>query len=185
MRQQFRSSLIPAILATIASLLLTTGVLAAETKLTADLGDAGSGDAEGSGTALITIDPDTGEVCWDLSVEGIGDAVASHIHVGAEGEDGDVVVPLDEDGFSGTSSGCVDASNADLAAILANPADYYVNIHTEEFPNGAIRGQLTAESPDTAMEAPSASPLVTLGLLIVALSVLLGVRMGRGAPESR
>ena len=63
------------------------------------LADGGEGEPNGSGTAAITIDPDTGQVCWDLSVDGVADVTASHIHVGAEGESGDVVVPLDVDGF--------------------------------------------------------------------------------------
>jgi hypothetical protein len=30
-----------------------------------------------------------------------------------------------------------------LAAILANPNGFYVNVHNAEFPDGAIRGQLS------------------------------------------
>ena len=98
-----------------------------------------------------------------LTVESISAVTASHIHVGAEGESGDVVVPLDVDGFEGSSDGCVDASDADLDAIIADPAGYYVNIHTEDFPAGAIRGQLVADSPDTAMETPTSSPWAASG----------------------
>jgi len=179
MRNRVPSLLLPAVLAAIASLVLVAGALGAEMSFSATLADAGDGEPAGSGTASITIDPDTGEVCWDLSVEGVGDVTASHIHVGAEGESGDVVVPLDVDGFSGTSSDCVDASDADLDAIIADPAGYYVNIHTEAFPAGAIRGQLTADSPDTAMGAPTSSPWATLGLLLVGLAGVLGLRAAR------
>jgi hypothetical protein len=162
---------VPALVAgTLASLLLAATAFAAPVSFSADLADGGEGDADGSGSAAITIDTDTGEVCWELSVEGIGDVAASHIHVGAEGESGGVVVPLDVDGFSGTSEGCVTPADADLAAIVANPAGFYVNIHTAEFQAGAIRGQLTAaggETPDTAMQPQPSSPLVALGLLLL------------------
>ena len=164
----------------IASLLLAGTALAAPMSFSADLADGGEGDADGSGSASITIDTDTGEVCWELSVENIGDVVASHIHVGAEGESGGVVVPLDVDGFSGTSEGCVDASDADLAAIVANPAGFYVNIHTAEFSGGAIRGQLAAaggETPDTAMERQGGSPLAPLGLLLLVAGAASGARL--------
>ncbi|HEY8180555.1 MAG TPA: CHRD domain-containing protein, partial [Candidatus Limnocylindria bacterium] len=142
MRTRIPSLLLPAVLAAIASLALVAVALGAEIGFSADLANGGAGDADGTGTAAITIDPDTGQVCWDLTVQGIQPVTASHIHVGAEGESGDVVVPLDVDGFDGSSSDCVDASDADLAAIVANPAGYYVNIHTADFPAGAIRGQL-------------------------------------------
>jgi hypothetical protein len=142
MRARIPSILLPGTLAIFASLVLAAGALAAVTRLSAELTDAGAGNTDGSGSASITIDPDTGEVCWELSVENIGDVQASHIHVGAEGEEGDVVVPLDVDGFSGTSSGCGDASDADLAAIVADPAGFYVNIHSDGHPDGAMRGQL-------------------------------------------
>jgi len=29
---------------------------------------------------------------------------------------------------------------------MQNPANYYVNVHTKEFPKGALRGQLSASS---------------------------------------
>ncbi|HKO34450.1 MAG TPA: CHRD domain-containing protein [Candidatus Limnocylindria bacterium] len=179
MRTRIPSLLLPAVLAAIASLVLVAGALGAEVGFSADLSNGGEGDEDGSGTAAITIDPDTGEVCYDLTVDGIQPVTASHIHIGAEGESGDVVVPLDVDGFEGSSSDCVDASDADLDAIIANPAGYYVNIHTEDFPAGAIRGQLVADSPDTAMETPTSSPWAALGLLLVGMAGVLGVRVAR------
>lgn len=40
-------------------------------------------------------------------------------------------------------------SKVDAAEIEANPANYYINIHSENFPAGAIRGQLAAAPADT------------------------------------
>lgn len=179
MRTRVPSPLLPAVLAVIASLVLAASALAAETSFTADLVGGGEGDPDGSGSAAITIDPDTGEVCYDLTVEAIADVTASHIHVGAEGESGDVVVPLDIDGFSGASAACGDASDADLAAIVADPAGFYVNIHTDDYPAGAIRGQLVADPPDTAMELPAPSPWAAIGLVFVALATLVALRTAR------
>jgi hypothetical protein len=72
--------------------------------------------------------------------------VAGHIHVGAAGVNGPIVVPL----FAGSSNrrlftqfDTVTTTEATAAAICGNPAGFYVNYHTEEFPGGAIRGQLT------------------------------------------
>jgi hypothetical protein len=164
----------------LASLLLAATALAAPMTFTADLADGGEGDADGSGSATITIDTDTSEVCWELSVEGIGDVAASHIHVGADGESGGVVVPLDVDGFSGTSEGCVDAADADLQAIVDDPAGFYVNIHTAEFSGGAIRGQLVAsggQSPDTAMASPASVNLSLLGVLLLLAAAAGGLRL--------
>jgi hypothetical protein len=99
-----------------------------------------AGSKTGSGTAKLTIDASKGQVCFKLSWSKIKDPTASHIHKGAKGSSGPVVVAL----FAGKPkhSGCVSASKSVISAILKKPGGYYVNIHTSDFPAGAIRGQL-------------------------------------------
>jgi hypothetical protein len=101
----------------------------------------GPGDWDGFGFARVTIDLATGELCYRLSVARVDDISASHIHIGAAGEAGPVVVPLDPP-VSGLSSGCTPVGSELAAAIVSNPAGYYVNVHSAENPSGAVRGQL-------------------------------------------
>ncbi len=180
MRTRTRTSLALAMaLGLIASLSLASVVLAAETTLTATLAGDAETDEDGSGTATIVIDPDAGTACWDMSAADIDPVVASHIHVGAAGESGDVVVPLDVEGFEGTSEGCTEGADAAaLQAILDNPAGYYVNLHTEPFPGGAIRGQLAAANPNTALPTTDRTPVI-LGVLFLALAGAVALRTWR------
>jgi hypothetical protein len=111
--------------------------------LTATLSREGEtpGDPDGSGTATIRTIPGIGILCYTISVKNITlPATAAHIHLTANGN---VVVPLTAPDASGKASGCVNVSRTLVRAILANPADYYVNVHTTDFPAGAIRGTLT------------------------------------------
>jgi aldose sugar dehydrogenase len=104
----------------------------------------GPGDTDGSGTASLRFNPGQGEVCFELTVANILlPATAAHIHEAPVGEAGDVVVPLTPPDASGSSSGCVSADPALIEAIMQNPEGYYVNVHNEEFPDGAVRGQLS------------------------------------------
>ena len=105
-----------------------------------------AGDPVGTGTSTIRLRAGQGQVCYRLSVENLAQAAAAHIHRGASGVAGPVVVPLTTPGADGTSSGCAPATRAVVSAILARPASYYVNVHTAEFPAGAVRGQLTGTS---------------------------------------
>jgi hypothetical protein len=101
----------------------------------------GPGDADGIGAAVIAIDTDADRICWLLAVKRIQlPASAAHIHVGAAGVAGPVVVGLTAPNAFGISFGCT--INAAADAIAADPAAYYVNVHTTDFPAGAIRGQL-------------------------------------------
>jgi hypothetical protein len=112
------------------------------TTMTGEQEAPGPGDPDGSGTARIVINPGTGELCYELTVEGIDTVTGAHIHEAPPGEAGDVVVPL-EPPVSGESGDCITISRELALEILRNPEDYYVNVHTENYPAGAIRGQLS------------------------------------------
>jgi aldose sugar dehydrogenase len=104
----------------------------------------GPGDPDGSGMANITINLSKRQVCFALMVSDIGPATAAHIHIAPPGEPGPVVVPLNPPPTDGSSTGC--ANNVDrslLRNIMQHPERYYVNVHNEEFPAGAVRGQLS------------------------------------------
>jgi CHRD domain len=102
-----------------------------------------AGDPDGSGTATFRMIRGAALICYQLSVKDIMlPATAAHIHVGAAGVNGSVVVPLSAPDASGAAAGCATTTRAIVAAILDNPSGYYANVHTTDFPGGAIRGQL-------------------------------------------
>jgi len=102
-------------------------------------------DPDGTGTAAITIDVANTQVCYTLSVQNIVlPATAAHIHRGAVGIKGPPVVPFNVlPDASGTATSCVKTDAALLQEIASNPAGFYVNVHNSEFPDGAVRGQLS------------------------------------------
>jgi hypothetical protein len=102
----------------------------------------GPGDSDGTGQFKATLNPGKLEICYELTVTGIATATAAHVHEGAVGAAGDPVVSL-EAPADGSSSACVSVEREILLAIIKNPAGYYVNVHNAEFPDGAIRGQLS------------------------------------------
>jgi len=114
----------------------------ATAKLTGEAEVPGPGDIKGSGTVQVTVNPDKGEVCYELSVANIQEATAAHIHEGATGKEGPVKVAL-EAPKTGSAKGCAKADVAVIQAMLKDPAGYYVNVHNAAFPKGAVRGQLS------------------------------------------
>ena len=134
------------------SLVTPAPVAAGSTELIAELSGAnevpGPGDDDGFGFAAVQIDPSTGEVCGFIEVIDIAPATAAHIHAGAAGVAGDVVVTLPTPNAEGFVEGCVDGLDAAvLQAIIDDPAGHYVNVHNADFPDGALRGQLQVPPP--------------------------------------
>ncbi len=104
----------------------------------------GPGLADATGGAELTFDP--GKVCYVMNVAMGEKPTAAHIHQGAKGASGDVVVNLGPTFELGEAThdatGCANAEQAVLDSILAGPGGFYVNVHTAEHPAGAVRGQL-------------------------------------------
>lgn len=101
----------------------------------------GPGDTDGTGTAQITLNHGQGEVCYELTVDKIAPANAAHIHSGAVDKAGPPIANLTAP-TNGSSKGCVSLDKDKIKDIIQNPANYYVNVHNAEFPDGAVRGQL-------------------------------------------
>jgi CHRD domain len=108
------------------------------------VGDANAGDPDGSGTATVVFGDTT--ICYAILVRGIDAPTLAHIHEGAAGINGPVQVllspptPALETGA--TSSDCVPVDAVLLNSIRLNPAGFYVNVHNDAYPDGAVRGQL-------------------------------------------
>jgi hypothetical protein len=98
------------------------------------------GDPDGTGRASIRVNPGQGTVCYDITVSNVDPILAAHIHLGAAGVPGGIVVHLPPSG--GVISGCEEVSRELAKAIMKDPQAYYVNVHNQPFPGGAARGQL-------------------------------------------
>ena len=108
----------------------------------------GPGDPDGTGFAVVTIDGTT--LRYTVWTQNIAPATGAHLHIGASGTAGDVVIPLDHNTlFSGTTTITATLANQ----IHANPAGYYVDVHNTELPGGALRGQLARAEGDGARTA--------------------------------
>ncbi len=132
---------------------------------------AGKGSPTGSGSAAFIIDVSKGTICYSIKSKALAAINGVHIHAGAAGVDGPVVVALNAKQFNKPGNTCVKAASAVLGDITTNPGKYYFNIHTNKFPAGAVRGQLTGtastskapttKAPTTTVPSPKASATTT------------------------
>jgi hypothetical protein len=106
------------------------------------------GTTRGTGTFTGTLKVSSAtraSLTWKLSFARLtGPALAAHVHLGAPGKAGKVIVPLCgpcRSGRGGTRSVTVAAA----AAMIAGRT--YVNVHTKANPNGEIRGTVKAIAP--------------------------------------
>lgn len=107
-------------------------------------------DPDGVGFAVINIDQGAGTISFIAYVQNVAAITASHIHRGAAGVTGPVIIPFNQPFTNGVSSGTLTGiAPSLLAEVVANPPGYYFNVHNADFPGGVIRGQLRA-APSTA-----------------------------------
>ena len=124
---------------------LLVGGLGAGTALAADVKVTLSGanevppvttSAAGSGTITIA---DDGSVSGSINSTGVA-GTAAHIHEGAAGKNGPVIVPLTKDGDSYKVPAGAKLTAAQMASFKGG--NLYVNVHSAANPNGEIRAQL-------------------------------------------
>jgi hypothetical protein len=105
------------------------------------------GDHHGRGVASLDFDAQKERVCYYVAWDRLDGAVtAFHLHHAPRHHDGGHWIDLfnDEhfDGNHNTVADCVHASRDEIYAVLDNPSDFYLNLHTTAHKDGAIRGQL-------------------------------------------
>ncbi len=126
-----------------------------------------SGDQEtppntspGTGLGTFTLDAAGTTITYNVSYQGLlSTTIASHLHRGAPGQAGPVIVPLTC--CPNPLSGSAPWDPANTSALLAG--NVYVNIHSALFPGGEIRGQLietcATVTPTATVVVPTSTPV--------------------------
>ncbi len=106
--------------------------------------EVGGGDPDGYGRAEVSITDAFGQVCYEIKdLRGLDTITAAHIHHGRAGHQRTAGVATLTKSNEGRWQGCKDGKEWTQNRLQGNPADFYVNVHTAAYPNGAIRGQLS------------------------------------------
>ena len=92
----------------------------------------------GSGSGSFTIGAD-GSVTGSVTTTGVQGTMA-HIHIGARGTNGPVIVPLTKAGDTYTAPAGAKLNDAQMQAFKAG--NLYVNVHTDRNKGGEVRAQL-------------------------------------------
>ena len=126
-------------------------------------------ESNSTGTAKFQVtenNDNESQVSYWVNITGIKEVNAAHIHNGTTGENGDIVATLSNGisaegddrppqiGFAGNITSnelqgpLEDKEISDLVGLMSD-GNAYVNVHTDKYPDGAIRGQITGTSAST------------------------------------
>lgn len=123
-------------------------------------------ESNSTGTAKFQVNENNSQVSYWVNITGIKKVNQAHIHNGTTGENGDIVVTLSKGksakgddrppqiGFAGNitkdelQGPLKDKDISDLVSLMS-AGNAYVNVHTDKYPDGAIRGQVTSASAST------------------------------------
>jgi hypothetical protein len=113
-----------------------------------------------TGVVYFQLDKKDNKIDYSLIVRDLDDAKAAHIHIGKEGEKNDTVIvtlykpfkaprllgrilSLDDDITSDTLEGPLAGKQLSDLVNFMNNRTAYVDIHSYEYPNGELRGQIS------------------------------------------
>jgi CHRD domain len=99
------------------------------------------GDPDGWGRVKIHVGDNSDRLCTDVEVRSVGRVRSAQIHRGGPDDEGPVVATLDRP-TKGDSEDCDNIGDELADQIQSNPGEFYVLVRTDDYPQGAIRGQL-------------------------------------------
>ncbi|QHJ71338.1 CHRD domain-containing protein [Planococcus halotolerans] len=146
--------------------------------------EVGDVTSDATGQAHFKVSEDGESLEYTVSASNLNSTLAGHLHSGSAGENGPVELflfeneePMDYNGEVATGTLNADDLVGDMTwqdfsmALVAG--DIYVNLHTEEYPDGEIRDQLVAEGDEMA-DTASNGPLFTMvGLFAILMGGIL------------
>ena len=155
---------------------LTPGSYKISTKLNTKLEvPRPKGATKGTGTftgTLKVVSATKASLKWKLSYSGLtGPGLAAHVHLGAPGKAGKVIVPLCGPCRSGRGA-TTSVTAVAAAAMIAGKT--YVNVHTKANPNGEIRGTVKAVS---AAGGTAANPYANMTVAVTPALVAKGKQL--------
>lgn len=136
-------------------------------------------ESNSTGTAKFQVNENNSQISYWVNITGIKKVNQAHIHNGTSGENGDIVATLSKGksakgddrppqiGFAGNITkddlqGPLKGKEiSDLVSLMSNGGSY-ANVHTDKYPKGAIRGQISSTSGSTEADT-SANTTSTSG----------------------
>jgi hypothetical protein len=139
------------------------------------------GDPDGRGSATFIIPAPT-RLCYAILVTGIGTPTVAQLGRNGRGGADHVLLALTPPpgGRAGNVSGCVRAGARLLADLRRHPAEYYLNVLTRDFPNGALRGSLFVATDKPAPAAAAGSPRGVYVGRVAGTQAFVAVAVGHG-----
>lgn len=102
-----------------------------------------SGDRDGYAQAEVSIANTLDQICYDINnTRNLADITSVSINRGLRGQTGPAVLNFTRANEGGWKN-CVKRAEWLEDSLEWKPGNYYVQISTTEFPQGAVRGQLT------------------------------------------
>ena len=103
----------------------------------------GPGDSDGPGGVFVSLGTKTGTLCFFADTANVSTPlIVVHLHRGPRGQQGEVVVDLHGPSTDPDVSGCLTLERELVKDISRNRENYYMDMHNEQFPSGALRAQL-------------------------------------------